>query len=75
MSNEKCGSSSTAGSTVRAELLPILQLFLGSVAIDDGDCDRREMRAGERYKLSTDMEVDHDAWRIVNEGDVGEDRV
>jgi len=59
----------------KGELLPILQLLLGSAVIGDGDCGRRETRAGERYKLSADMEVDRGVWCIVNEGDVGEDRM
>jgi len=59
----------------KGELLLILQLLLGSAVIGEGDCGKHEMRAGERYKWSTDMEVDRGAWCVVNEGDVGEDRM
>jgi len=60
----------------KGELL-ILQLLLGSAVIGDGDCGKHEMRAGEGYKWSTDMEVDLGAWCVVNEGDrdVGENRM
>ena len=47
MYNEKCSNSLTSDSTEKGELLPILQLLLGSAVIGDGDCGRREIRAGE----------------------------
>ena len=53
----------------------MLQLLLCLAIIGNGDCGRCEMRVGERYKLSTDIEVNRGAWCIVNEGDVGEDRM
>jgi len=59
----------------KGELLPMLQLLLGSAVTGEGDCGRRETRAGERYKLSAHMEVDRGVWCIVNESDVGEDRM
>lgn len=52
-----------------------MQLLFASAVIGDGDYGRPEMGAGERYKLSTDIEVNRAAWCIVNEGDVGEDQM
>ena len=62
--NEKYGSSSTAGSTEKGGLLPILQLLLGSAVIGNGECGRHEMKAGT--KSSTDTEVDRSVWCMAH---------
>ena len=53
----------------------MLQFLLCLAVIGNGDRGRCEMKAGEKYKGSTDTEVDRGEWRIANEGDVGEDRM
>jgi len=70
--NEKYGSSSTAGSTEKGGLHHVLQLLLGSAVIGNGECGRHEMKSRQLIWRST---VVYGAWRIVNEGDVDEDRM